>query len=488
MEKRYILAIDEGTSSARAGLFDTKAKEFVAMESAAIRQIYPSAGFVEEDANEIWKTVKKICLSCLAKSKVDPKQIYGIGITNQRESVVAFDRKSGKAIYNSIIWQCRRTVKRCSDLKKDEIKMIKEKTGLIADAYFSATKMEWILKNVPRAKTLLKQNRLCMGTIDSFLAFKLTGNFVTDVTNASRTMLFNINTQRYDDELLKLFNIPRETLPKVCDNDGDFGNTKIFGSVMPIISMIGDQQASLIGQACLQKGMTKATYGTGCFVLMNIGEEPVVCDSNIITTIAYKTKGMTTYAFEGSSFNCGSIINWLKDVKLIKNAGEIERAVQSVKDNGEVYLIPAFSGLGSPFWDGNIRASFLGICRGSKRGHLIRASLESIAFSVRAIIDEMNKHCFIANEMRCDGGVTYNDFLMHYQADLLGIDLKLSKDKEGTILGVALLCCLNVGVFKNIDEIGKLYKADSFIKPRINENLEKDYKKWLKGISLVKKF
>lgn len=483
---RYIVALDEGTTSVRAVLFDTKTNSIAKIEKKKFAQIFPKSGWVEHDANVIWKKQKDALLTLT--HDIDPKEIYGLCITNQRETVVAWNKKTGKPICNAIVWQCRRTANLCKKLAKDKAlcKKIKQKTGLLPDAYFSGTKIKWILDNVPMAKKLLAEENLLVGTIDSYLIYRLTNGKVhaTDATNASRTMLFNINTLEWDDELLELFGIPKSILPKVLNSSDDFGTTDILGYPIKITGVAGDQQASLFGQGCFEKGDIKNTYGTGCFILLNIGDEPIISNKGLLTTIACSPKGQRAYAIEGSVFNAGSTLDWfLKEFRVVRNHERINAQIAKVGDNGGVYLVPAFTGIGAPYWDMDARAIITGLSRGSNLSHICRAVYESMAYSTYDVMELLTKESSIpTNELKADGGVSANDFMMQFQADLLNKPVTRS-NKESTCLGVIYLCGLATGVYKNLDDIKKVIKSNGEFRPTKNrKEVKKNLKGWKKAV------
>lgn len=481
--KNYIIAVDEGTTSVRSVLFDVKKKKIVYSSKQTFKQIYPSDGYVEHDAEEIWRKTQKTLHDVLGQ--INPKDVYGIGITNQRETVVMWNKKTGKPIYNAIVWQCRRTVDFVESHLKGQVgKKIHTKTGLIPDAYFSATKIKWLLENVKEAKVLEKKNELAVGTIESFLAFKLTGNHITDITNASRTMLLNINTKVWDDELLKLFNINEEILPKVINNDQIVGYYNYNGVSLTVAGLIGDQQSSLFGQACFKKGDLKNTYGTGSFLLLNIGDKPLLSKHKLLTTIAWSIKGKTTYALEGSVFNCGSSIEWLKDIGFISSPAECDQLAESVQSSNGVYFVPAFTGLGAPYWDGKARAMFCGITRAANKANMVRAVLDSVAFSVKDVYDIMFEDASSKKgAIRVDGGVTKCNFIMQYQSNLLGREIKISAEKESTSLGAIFMCGLSVGVWKNLKELGEISKISKTFKPKKSLNyMNEKYAGWQDAI------
>lgn len=481
--KRYIIGIDEGTTSARAGVFDTKTNKIVSLSQKAISLIYPKLGWVEIDAKEIWSVQRSVLIEAVSNADIEPEEIFGIGLTNQRETVVAWDRQTGKPISNAICWQCRRTAKDIEKLSAENKKMIKEKTGLIPDAYFSATKMKWILENVPEAKLLLKQHRLCMGTIDSYIVFRLTkGVFVTDTTNASRTMLFNINTLSWDADLLKLFKIPLEVLPQVVGSNEIVGTTNLFGKQIPICGIAGDQQSALIGQACYSPGMLKNTYGTGGFLLVNTGNKPVPA-KKLLTTVAYTINGKTNYALEGSVFNCGSTVQWIRDgLGIIKKSADTEKMALSVDDNAGVYLVPAFTGLGSPYWDMNARGTIVGLTRASNKNHIARAALEAMAYSTEDLIKEMKNENVIVTEMRVDGGVSNNKFLMQFQSDLSNVVINVPTNAELTLMGAVYLAGLASGAYGSLTEIADLWRMQTQYLPKHTKTYDKQYLFWKKAV------
>ena len=479
MEKKYIVGIDEGTTNARAVLYDVKKKEIIKQESKNFKQFYPNPGWVEHDAEEIYKAVES-CLNAVLEG-LSAEEIYGIGITNQRESVVAWNKKTGKPAQKSIVWQCRRTEKYCESLSPKLKKIIKKKTGLIVDAYFSASKMKWMLENSEKVRTLNSENNLCFGTIDSFLLFKLTNGkvFATDVTNASRTMLFNINTLSWDSELLKVFGIKLESLPKVVSNSEILGMAKTAIGEIPIASMIGDQQSALFGQGCFYEGMAKDTFGTGCFLLKNFGVKPPF-SKNLLTDIAWKIGDNTTYALEGSVFNAGSAITWLvENIGVISSPKETNDIDKKAPTNLGVYFIPAFTGLGAPHWRGEVRGSITGLTRGTNKYHIVRACLESMVYSSQDILNEMGE----ISELRCDGGVTNSDFLLQFLADLSRIKVTRQKSVEATVLGAIYLAGLATGAFKNLEEISGLIKPAKTFLPKMHpDRMQEYYDGWKKAL------
>ena len=466
---KYILALDQGTTSSRAIVFD-HAGTIVALAQREFRQIFPRPGWVEHDAEEIWAAQSGVTSEALQKANLFITDVAAIGITNQRETTLVWDRKTGRPIYHAIVWQDRRTAGTCDRLRKaGHAPMIRRKTGLVLDAYFSATKLQWILRNVPGAKARARRGELAFGTIDSWLVWNLTGGrvHVTDASNASRTMLFNLQTGDWDEDLLKLFGLPRSLLPAVRDSSEVYGECTLWGSAIPIAGIAGDQQAALFGQACTSPGMVKNTYGTGCFMLMNTGTTPIASKNNLITTVAWRIGGRTEYALEGSIFIAGAVVQWLRDgLGIIKTSAEIEALAASVADNGGVYLVPAFAGLGAPHWDQYARGLLAGVTRGTTSGHLARAALEGIAYQVHDILNAMQSDSGITlKELRVDGGACANNLLMHFQADLLGVPVVRPRVPETTALGAAYLAGLAVSFWKNPAEIAAQWQADRRFAP-----------------------
>ena len=482
MEKKYIIGIDEGTTNARVVLYDIKKHSIIKQESKSFKQFYPNPGWVEHDAEEIYKAVES-CLNSILQG-LTKEEIFGIGITNQRESVVAWNKKTGKPACKSIVWQCRRTEKFCENLSSKIKKQIKKKTGLIVDAYFSASKMKWILENSEKARKLNDENNLCFGTIDSFLLYKLTHGkvFATDITNASRTMLFNINTLAWAKDLLKFFNIKENSLPKIVSNSEILGSAKTIVGEIPIASMIGDQQSALFGQGCFYKGMAKDTFGTGCFLLYNSGDKPI-SSNKLLTDIAWKIHGKTTYALEGSVFNAGSAITWLvENMEIISTPKETNEIDKKAPSNLGVYFVPAFTGLGAPHWKGEVRGSITGLTRGTNKYHIVRACLESMVYSSQDILDLMGE----ITELRCDGGVTNSDFLLQFLADLSRLKVTRQKSVEATVLGAIYLAGLATGAFKDLNEISKIIKpAKTFIPKENPAKMQEYYDGWKKAIEHI---
>ena len=462
--KSAVLALDQGTTSSRAMVFD-RAGAVRAVAQKEFEQIYPQAGWVEHDPSEIWETQHATAREALAKAGVKAKDIAAIGITNQRETTVIWDRETGVPIYNAIVWQDRRTAEFCDELKRaGHAELIQRKAGLVIDAYFSATKLRWLLDNVPGARERARRGDLAFGTVDAWLVWNLTGGtrHITDASNASRTMLFNIRDGDWDDELLRLFGVPRAILPEVRGSSEVYGETTLFGGAIPVAGIAGDQQAALFGQACTRPGMVKNTYGTGCFMLMHTGEKLIASKNNLLTTVAWRIGGRTEYALEGSIFIAGAVVQWLRDgLGIIASSGEVESLAAQVPDNGGVYLVPAFSGLGAPHWDQYARGTIIGLTRGATRAHIARAALEGIAYQVGDVLHAMESDAKIRlKELRVDGGACANNLLMQFQADLLGVPVVRPRVSETTALGAAYLAGLAVGFWKDQREIAAQWQAD----------------------------
>ncbi len=493
MEKTFILAIDQGTTSSRAIIFDREGT-IRSVVQREFRQHYPKPGWVEHDANEIWASQAGVVAEAITEAGANGKNIAGIGITNQRETTVVWNRETGEPVYNAIVWQDRRTSDYCDKLKEEGwIEKIQQKTGLIIDAYFSGTKIKWILDNVDGARKKAEAGKLLFGTIDSWLVWKFTKGecHITDVSNASRTMLYNIHEEQWDDELLELMDIPHSMLPEVKSSSEVYGMTKttIFAHEVPIAGIAGDQQSALFGQMCLQPGMLKNTYGTGAFIMFNTGEEPITSENNLLTTTAWRQNGKTTYALEGSIFIAGAVVQWLRDgLGLIRQSSDIEQLALSEEDNGDVYMVPAFSGLGAPHWDQRARGTIVGLTRGSTAGHIARASLESIAFQTRDVLNAMELDSGIQiKELRVDGGATANDTLMQFQSDILGIPLVRPKILETTALGAAYLAGLATGFWKGVDELERQWEADKRFEPKMAKSrVDELLYKWDKAVSKAK--
>ena len=492
MAKKYIIALDQGTTSSRAIVYDKDAHP-VGSKQREFTQYYPHPGWVEHDAEELFKCQLKVMESVLIDNDIKFDEIAAIGITNQRETVVIWDKATGKPVYHAIVWQCRRTADICEKLSKDGYdEIIKEKTGLLIDAYFSGTKIKWILDNVPGVRERAEKGELLAGTIDTWLIWKLSGGkaHVTDVTNACRTMLFNIYECEWDEELLKLLGIPRCILPQVCDSSQVYCETdkQLCGFSVPIASAVGDQQAALFGQGCFKKGDAKNTYGTGCFMLMNTGDKPVV-SKNLLTTIALGMKGKVEYALEGSVFIGGAVIKWLRDeLELISSAPEIDRLAESVPDANGAYLVPAFVGLGTPYWDMYARGTIVGLTRGVKKAHICRAALEGIAFEVRDVLDEMVRDSKTAiNTLNVDGGACVSNVMMQFQADILNTKVCRPKNVETTALGAAYLAGLAVGFWKSKEEILEQRETDRIFEPEMKEERRTElYDGWKKAVERAK--
>ena len=488
--KKYILTLDQGTTSSRAILFNHEGK-IASLAQKEFKQIYPKPGWVEHDPMEIWSTQASVITEAILKEHLKAEEIAAIGITNQRETTIIWDRETGIPVYNAIVWQDRRTSEYCDELKQKNLdKIIQQKTGLVLDAYFSATKIQWILHNVAGAKEKAEQGKLAFGTVDSWLIWNLTEGrlHITDVSNASRTMLFNINTLSWDKELLKLFEIPASMLPEVRSSSEEYGETsgKLLGTRVPIAGIAGDQQAALFGHVCNKPGMVKNTYGTGCFMLMNIGNKAILSKNNLITTIAWKIGDEVQYALEGSIFIAGAVVQWLRDeLKIISNAAEIEELASNVPDSGGVYMVPAFAGLGAPYWNQYARGTIFGITRGTNRNHFCRAALESIAFQVMEVLKAMESDSGIQiQELRVDGGATKNNLLLQFQADLLKASVVRPEVTEVTAIGAAYLAGLAVGFWDNVEEIQKQWQINRRFEPA-PENKEALIKGWYRAIRAV---
>ena len=492
MEK-YILSLDSGTTSNRAILFDHSGK-IVGSAQKEFDQIFPQLAWVEHDPELIWKTLLQVARDVMQQHKVKPSQIAGIGITNQRETTIVWDRETGAPVYNAIVWQDRRTAGFCNELKEKGLeKTVTEKTGLIIDAYFSATKIRWILDHVEGAQKKAEAGKLLFGTVDSWLVWKLTGGklHLTDITNASRTLLFNIHTLQWDKDLLSLFDIPTEMLPEVKPSSQIYGLTEVdcFGSPIPIAGIAGDQQAALFGQMCTEKGMVKNTYGTGCFVVMNTGEKPVASKNKLLTTIGWQIGNDVTYALEGSIFIGGAVVQWLRDqLGIIRSSSEIEALASEVENNGGVSFVQGFVGLGAPHWDQYATGAIIGLTRGTGKAHIARAALEAIAFRSMEVIETMVSDSGIElSELRVDGGAAVNNLLMQIQSDAIGRNVVRPKITETTALGAAYFAGLAVGYWKNIDELKDQWQVDRKFIPRAKESgVEKTIANWKKAIERSK--
>ena len=488
----YILALDQGTTSSRAIVFNKKG-QIISMAQKEFKQYFPKPGWVEHDPLEIWSTQAGVAAEAVAKKGLNAENIAAIGITNQRETVVVWDRNTGKPVYNAIVWQDKRTSDYCDYLKKQgKTEMIREKTGLVIDSYFSATKVKWILDNVEGAREKAEAGDLILGTIDSWIIWNFTkgDQHVTDVTNASRTQIFNINTMNWDNELLALFTIPKSMLPEVKASSEVYAHTKstFFDTKIPIAGIAGDQQAALFGQMCTKPGMVKNTYGTGCFMLMNIGEKPLVSKNNLLTTVAWKINGKTTYALEGSVFIAGAVVQWLRDgLKIIRESSEVEKLAGSVESSDGVYLVPAFAGLGAPHWNQQAKGTVFGMTRGTTDAHIARAALESIAFQTMDILKAMEADADISiKELRVDGGATINNMLMQFQSDVLNTITVRPKTVETTAMGAAFLAGLAIGYWKNPEEIQDIWQIDKTFHPESDRgNIEKHIKGWYRAIDAL---
>jgi glycerol kinase len=486
---KFILAFDQGTTSSRAIIFNKKG-DIVSVAQKEFTQIFPQPGWVEHDPNEIWSTQLGVATEAILKAGLTVYDIAGIGITNQRETAVVWDRNTSQPIYNAIVWQDRRTAAYCDELKKDgSAAVIKEKSGLVTDAYFSATKVKWMLDNVPGAREKATNGELCFGTIDSWLLWKLTNGKVhaTDVTNACRTMLFNIHTMQWDDDLLKIFGIPHSMLPEVCSSSEIYGHTQhlLTAADIPICGIAGDQQAALFGQMCIHPGMVKNTYGTGCFMLMNTGNKPVPSSNNLLTTVAWKIGNEIQYALEGSVFIAGAVVQWLRDgLKLIQTSGDVEALSLKAEDNGGVYMVPAFTGLGAPYWNQHARGLIVGLTRGSTDAQLARAAIESIAYQTMDVLKAMEADAGLAiKEVRVDGGATVNNYLMQFQADILNTTVIRPQITETTALGAAYMAGLAVGFWSDVKEVEAYWQKGRVFEAAMSENNRTSHQKsWKKAI------
>ncbi len=489
MKEKYILSLDQGTTTSKAILFDHKGN-ICARAQKEYKQIYPKPGWVEHNPIDIWSTQMAVASEVIAKLGILPQSIAGIGICNQRETAILWDRNTGKPIHNAIVWQDHRTADYCDELiSAGYANLIKEKTGLEIDAYFSATKIKWLLDNVPGARKKAEAGKLAFGTVDTWLIWNLTHgkSHLTDITNASRTLLFNINTLKWDEELLKLFNIPKKILPKVKPNSTVFAKTsgKILQAKIPICGVAGDQQAALFGQMCFEKGMAKNTYGTGCFLMMNIGQKPMLSKHRLLTTIAWQINGKTEYALEGSVFAGGAVVQWLRDgLELFSNADSVEKLASSVEDTEGVYFVPAFTGLGAPWWKQQAKGLIFGLSRGTTKAHIARAALESIAFQSSAVMEAMEKDTGLSiRNLRVDGGAAVNNLLMQFQSDILRMNVERPSILETTALGAAYFAGLAVGFWKDTDEIASQWTLERTFKPQMEENRASQItKEWLQVV------
>lgn len=488
---KYILAIDQGTTGSRAFIFDRRG-QVVSGAYKELRQIYPAAGWVEHDPDEIWRSVEYVVRLALSGKNIKPEQICAIGITNQRETTILWDKFTGRPVHNAIVWQCRRTAGICDELRrKGYAEIFRKKTGLVLDAYFSGTKIKWLLDNVKGLRSASERGKICFGTVDAWLIWKLSGgrSHVTDYTNASRTLIFNIKDKKWDNELLRILKIPQQILPDVQSSSSVFAKTQnnLCGLMpgTPITGNAGDQQAALFGQGCFLPGEIKNTYGTGCFLLLNTGTKFTLSKKGLLTTLACDIKGNPCYALEGSVFIAGAAVQWLRDeLKLIKAASETEGLASRVSDNAGVYFVPAFVGLGAPYWDPNARGTITGITRGANKAHIARATLESIAYQVKDLVNIMQRETGgKLNSLRVDGGACRNDFLMQFQADILNIKIIRPKITETTAKGAAMLAGLAVGFWKGEPELKHALTAEKLFNPKMKDSLRlKLYSGWLKAI------
>ncbi|GEL08524.1 glycerol kinase GlpK [Salisediminibacterium halotolerans] len=496
MEKKFVLALDQGTTSSRAILFDKEGK-IVDVAQREFTQYFPQPGWVEHNANDIWSSILGVIAEVLANQDVSPKEIASIGITNQRETTVIWDKHTGKPIYNALVWQSRQTDPICEDLRaKGYNDLFRDKTGLLIDAYFSGTKVKWLLDNVEGARERAENGDLLFGTIDTWIIWKLSGQraHVTDYTNASRTLMFNIHELTWDEELLDILGVPKQMLPEVRPSSEEYAKTidyHFFGEEVPIAGAAGDQQSALFGQACFQDGMAKNTYGTGCFMLMNTGERAVKSEHGLLTTIAWGIDGKVEYALEGSIFVAGSAIQWLRDgLRMVKTAPETESYAERIASTDGVYMVPAFVGLGTPYWDSEVRGAMFGLTRGTEKEHFIRATLESLAYQTRDVLDAMNADSGIdVKTLRVDGGAVKNNFLMQFQSDILGVPVERPEVQETTALGAAYLAGLAVGFWDDKEEIAKQWHIDHTFEPDMTETERQNlYNGWKTAVEATMKF
>jgi glycerol kinase len=488
----YILAIDQGTTSTRAILFNDRG-ERIHQAQQEFKQHFPHNGWVEHDPEDIWQSVISVCQRVLKDTKLKASDIAAIGITNQRETTLVWDASTSEAIYPAIVWQDRRTSKRCQSLfNQGHESFIQSKTGLLIDPYFSASKIEWILDEVPGARTRAEAGTLRFGTIDSFLLWRLSGGKVhaTDATNASRTSLFNILTQQWDQQLLSLFNIPESLLPEVKDSSAEFGVTEpsLLGGPIPILGIAGDQQAALIGQTCFEPGMVKSTYGTGCFMIANTGDTPLTSSHKLLTTIGYRLNGKVTYALEGSIFIAGAAVQWLRDaLKIIPHAQVTESLAEIANADQEAYLVPAFTGLGAPYWDPDARGALLGLTRNTGLAEVVAATLKSVAYQSRDLTEAMNADGIKAEKLRVDGGMVVNNWVMQSMADILGIPIERPKITETTALGAAYLAGLQASLFGSLDDLQHLWQQEALFEPKLAEDIrQQKYQGWIEAVNRIK--
>ncbi len=492
MMSTYLLAIDQGTTSSRAVLFDTKG-QLLASESESFTQHYPDNGWVEHAPTDLWQTVLHCCQRLLTNNNINASQIAALGITNQRETTLVWHKKTGIPLYNAIVWQDRRTAAFCESLASPEInQLLTDKTGLLLDPYFSATKIRWILDNVEHARELAEQGELAFGTVDSYLLWQLTGGKVhaTDATNASRTLLFNIHTQEWDAELLALFAIPASMLPQVLDSSAYFGETDpaLFGASITIGGMAGDQQAALVGHACFEQGMAKSTYGTGCFLMLNTGKTALKSNNRLLTTVAYRLNGIPTYAIEGSIFMAGATMQWIVEgLKLLRHAGESEAIVQHVPVDHGVFLVPSFTGLGAPYWDANARGAILGLTRDSGIDTIVAAALQSVGYQTKDLQKAMEKDGLRPTVLRVDGGMVKNNWVLSFLADILGAVVERPSITETTSLGAAYLAGLHCGVFSSTAQLAELWECERRFEPKMDSVTRNNlYTKWLHAVAQVR--
>ena len=491
----YLLALDQGTSSSRSILFNLQG-EIMATQQREFRQHFPQPGWVEHDANEIWQSQLRTAQDVLRAAGIGAQDIAALGITNQRETTIVWSKRTGQPIHNALVWQDRRTAAACEAMRlQGHETLIREKTGLLLDSYFSATKLAWLLQHVPNARDQAERGELAFGTVDTWLAWHLSEGrlHVTDVSNASRTLLWNIHTQQWDDELLALFDIPKQVLPEVHPSSHRFGSTTIFGAAIPIAGIAGDQQAALFGQACFQPGMAKNTYGTGCFTLLNTGTKAIRSQHGLISTAACQTSTTPDYALEGSVFIGGAVVQWLRDsLHAVQHASDIEALASSVPDSGGLIFVPAFTGLGAPYWDANAQGAILGLSRGSSMAHIARAAIEAIAFQTAALMRAMNQdmltnHGAAISELRVDGGASHNNLLLQFQAELLGFPVIRPKMVETTALGAAFLAGLAVGVLSDLDACARCWQEERRFEPNMSrDRAEQLMQNWENAVKRIR--
>jgi len=491
--ENYILALDQGTTTSRAIVFN-HGGAVISVSQKPFRQIYPRPGWVEHDPEEIWQTQLASAREAIAQAQITADQIAAIGVTNQRETAVLWEKDSGKPVYNAIVWQCRRSADLCRELTaQGHADLVRDKTGLVLDPYFSATKLMWLFEDNPDLRRRAERGELLFGTIDSWLIYRLTGHHLTDATNASRTLLYNIKTGEWDEDLLRIFNVPRQILPEVRASSGHFADTRaeLFGRSIPVTGCAGDQQAALFGHACFKPGAAKNTYGTGCFALINTGDKPIASKNKLLTTIAWRLDGQTTYALEGSVFIGGAVVQWLRDeLGLIAGAAESETLARSVPDAGGALIVPAFVGLGAPYWDPDVRGTIVGLTRGTNKAQLVRAALESVAYQSRDLIDAMEAdYGAVIPELKADGGAAANSFLMQYQADLLGKPVVLPEVMEITALGAAYLAGIAVGYWNGLKDIESNWRMRRRFEPGCDDADRKvRISRWRRAVAAARSF